>query len=642
MTTGFFSMLHPTFESLSEYADMPELDAARSRAGRHVVRCADCQKVVDDIRRLGDETRAVQADGASEGLWSRIASALAVAAEVPAAPRETPAPEAPSWEPAPSLLPTRHWPIPTRRTTRIGVGLVTAAAAAIVAVLAWPTGRSLEATGLSRLTYSPARPVAGGLLTIRYQPPAWLKGAPRLVLVGGFSQPSGHNVTRWWPRDLLGDSIATLLPSRDGSYAAQVRLPADFLAMRLSVVDSTGEEADTDGLFTWTVIAGDRTGAPSLRAMLSAQETFSETQWGEGAIAHNRRLNVADSLRRYFPSHPAGWAFASDYGTQKGVFSFLRFFASAERRYASFYEKLWPATSLDADKLHDMVVFAFRIEEPAQAGMWAKRLVREHPEDPRALYDLGRVLHEVELRQPKDLGDSIRPWLPLFDSLYLRAPQLSERQSDVFMLVERYGDSATRKLWLDRLQASQGARYVGDLRSDSAARALEPNVIEQLRVESAKDCRRPEGKYRFFGATSYTVQWCMLERANATSALAYVALTQGDARSAAALADSAIALRERRARCSYDGSSARIIGARARLVLGDTAGAEQRLMLGIPPANQDSSITEFARGALGPRFDVVRWNTAREKAHEAYRVCQRQTKAESEAVDARRRARAQL
>jgi hypothetical protein len=65
-------------------------------------------------------------------------------------------------------------------------------------------------------------------------------------------------------------------------------------------------------------------------------------------------------------------------------------------------------------------------------------------------------------------------------------------------------------------------------------------------------------------------------------------------------------------------------------------------MVGIPPANQDSSITEFARGALGPRFDAVRWNTAREKAHEAYRVCQRQTKEQSAAVDAKRRARAKL
>ncbi|MDB4889405.1 MAG: hypothetical protein JWL61_1260 [Gemmatimonadetes bacterium] len=642
MTTGFFSVLHPTFESLSAYADMPELEAARSRVGRHVSRCEECRKIVEDIRRLGDETRAASLEGAPEGLWSRITSAAAVVALEDAKPRETPPPDAPSWESAPSLRPTRHWPIPARKTTRIGLGLAIAAAAAIVAVLAWPTGQSLQASGLSRLTYSPARPAPGGVLNVRYQPPAWLKGAPRLVLVGSYALPSGRNAARWWPRDLVGDSIATLLPARDGSYEAKVRLPSDFLAMQLSVVDSTGEEADTDGRFTWGVIAGERTGSPSLPAMLAAQEAFAETEWGEGAAAHNLRLNVADSLKRYFPSHPAGWAFTRDYGTQKGVFDFLRFFQSAEKRYANLYEKLWSAPSLDADRLHDMVVFAFRIEEPAQAEKWAKRLVREHPEDPRALYDLGRVLHEVELRQPKDLADSIRPWLPIFDSLYRRAPQVSERQSDAMMLVQRYGDSTTKNLWRARLTASDRARYSTEMESDSAVRALAPDVVEALRVEAGKDCTRPAAKFRFFGARSYVVRWCMLERSGATATLAHVALVTGDARAAATLVDSAMALRERGVRCFYGWGSARRTGARAQLALGDTAAAERQLMAGIPPANQDSSFTDFARTALGPRFDAQRWSAARETAHDAYLSCQRQAKAESEAADAKRRTREKL
>ncbi len=641
MTTGFFSVLHPTFEALSAYVDLPELEAARSRVGRHVAQCADCQKIVDDIRRLGDETRAAHVDGVPDGLWSRIASA-AVTAQEQATPRETPPPDAPSWEPAPSLRPTRHWPIPARKTTRIGLlGLVIAAVASIVAALAWPTGRSLEATGLSRLTYAPARPIPGGTLTVRYQPAAFFKGAPRLVLVGKYSASSGHNPIQWYNRDLLGDSIATLLPTRDGSYTTQVRLPADFLAMQLTVVDSTGEDADPDGGFAWGAIAGERNGAPSLRAMLAAQETFAETQWGEGAAAHNLKLNVADSLKRYFPSHPAGWAFARDYGTQKGVFSFLRFFQSAEKRYVSLYEKLWPARSLDADQLHGMVVFAFRIEEPAQAEMWAKRLAREHPEDPRALDDLGRVLHEVELRQPRDLADSIRPWLPLLDSLYRRAAPTSLRNSDVISLVERYGDSSAKKLWLDRLRASGGYRHVDDTRSDSGIRALTPRVIEQVAVEAGKDCTRPSGKFRFFGATSSVVRWCMLERSWATMTLAHVALVKGDAHTASILADSAMTLREQGVRC-YGWGEGRRIGARARLALGDTIGAERQLMAGIPPANQDSSFTEFARTALGPRFEAARWNTARDTAHVAYLSCQRKAKGDSDAEDAKHRARGKL
>ena len=642
MTTTFFSVLHPTFETLSAYVDMPELEAARSRVGRHIARCADCREVVEDIRRLGDSARAASIEGAPEGLWSRIASAATAAGDDRPVPRETPGPEAPLWEPAPALRPTRHWPVPVRGPARIGLALAIAAAAAIVGVVAWPTGQSLEATGLSRLTYSPARPVPGGMLTVRYQRPKWLQGAPRLVLVGKYSEPAGRNVGRWWRNDILGDSVATLLPTRDGSYAAKFRLPQDFLAMQLSVVDSTGEDADVDGRFTWAVISGDASGAPSLRAMLAAQEAFAETEWGEGAAAHNVRLNVADSLKRYFPTHPAGWAFARDYGTQKGVFSFFRFFQSAERRYASLYEKLWPASSLDADKLHDMVVFAFRIEEPAQAEMWAKRLVREHPEDPRALIDLTRVLHEVELRQPKALADSIRPWLPLFDSLYVRAPQRSVEQTDLMSLVQRYGDSATKKLWRDRLMLVAGARYAAEIESDSGIRALSPELIAQLRVDAEKNCTRPDGKFRLYGATSHAMGWCFLDRSQSTVALAHLALVRGDSRGAIALADSAIALRHHVYRCSYGWESPRRIGARARLALGDTAGAEQLLMTGIPPANQDTAFTTFAQSALGPRFDAVRWNTAREKAHEAYGECQRQAKIESAAEAEKRRARGKL
>ena len=252
------------------------------------------------------------------------------------------------------------------------------------------------------------------------------------------------------------------------------------------------------------------------------------------------------------------------------------------------------------------------------------------------------MLHEVELRQPKDLADSIRPWLPLLDSLYRRAAPISFRNSQVISLVERYGDSSAKKLWLDRLRASGGYRYVDDTRSDSGVRALTPRVIEQLRVEADKDCTRPAGQFRLFGAASYIMRWCMLERAEATGTLAHVALLSGDANGAAALADSAMALRQRGVRCFYGWGAARRVAARARLALGDTIGAEQQLMAGIPPANQDSSFTEFARTALGARFDAARWKTARDTAHVAYLSCQRKAKADSDAEDAKHRARGKL
>jgi hypothetical protein len=640
MTNGFFSILHPTFESLSACADMSELDTARSRVGRHVSRCADCQEVVDDIRRLGDEARITRAERAPDDLWSRIANASVQAAEEQAKPRETPPPEATPWEAAPSLKPTRHWPIPAHKSARIGLGLAIAAAAAIVAVLAWPGGQSLEASGLSRLTFSPARPVPGGMMTIRYQPAAWLEGAPRLVLVGNYSSPAGHNPSPWYYRESLGDSIATLLPARDGSYEARVRLPKDFLAMQLAVRDSTGDNGDADGWFPWGVIAGEPSGAPSLRALLSAQETFRESRWGEGAARHNARINVADSLKRYFPAHPAGWAFSSGYGTQKGVFSFLRFFQNAESKYLSLYEKLWDAPALDADRLHDMVAFAWRIEEPAQAELWAKRLAREHPDDPRALFDLAAVLHGVELRQPKGLADSIRPWFPLLDSLYRRSPQTEIRNTEVGSLAERYGDSATKALWRSRAMQNVGVQYAYEARSDAEIRALSPALLQRVEVEARKSCARPVGKFSLFSASSRTIDWCQLEKSRAARTLAHVALLDGNPRGALALADSSLAFGTQGFRCTVIYGGPYPISARARLALGDTIAAERDLIAGAPFDWRIGAYTDSVRATLGSRFDAARWKAELDSSRAALTECARLSKLKSDSVAAKNRERA--
>ncbi|MEP6729084.1 MAG: hypothetical protein ABJE10_00535 [bacterium] len=640
MMKGFVSMLHPTFESLSACADMSEIDAARSRIGRHVSQCSACRAIVDEIRQLGDDVRSVEIERAPLELWTRIVDAAAVVANEGIQPRETPSREAAPWESVPALRPTRHWPVPTRKRTRIALAIATAAA--IAAVLAWPRGQSLEASGLSRLTFSPARPSPGGILRVRYQPSAWLKGSPRLVLVGRYSAPAGTNATSWRSRDRAGDSLATLLPVADGSYEARVRLPNDFLALQLSVTDSTGEETDTDNWFPWGVIGGDARGAPSLRAMLAAQETFAETEWGEGSARHNFRIDVPDSLKRYFPSHPAGWAFAHDYGTRKGAFSFLRFFQSAERRYLSLYDQLWPMRSLDGEKLHDMAVFAWRIEEPAQAELWAKRLAREHPEDPRALFDLSSVLHEVELRQPKSLADSIRPWLPLLDSLYRRTPTVPLEYSQTMLLVNRYADSATMALWNERYAKSAGVRLAYLTTSDSGVKALTLREIAMLRSEAGKSCERPNGKFRLYGTTSDEFRLCLIGKSQATRSLAQRALLDGKAREALVLSDSSLSYRKRVNACSAPWSAALRLRARAKLALGDTVGAGQDFV-GSPPWNaaSDGDFGDSVRVALGSHFDAAHWQVAIDSTRREYQLCDRRNRAANDSVAAIHRARRQ-
>ena len=58
MTNRFFTMLHPTFEALSAYADLSELDAARSHVARHESRCAECREIV--AVRLCDSSIALR------------------------------------------------------------------------------------------------------------------------------------------------------------------------------------------------------------------------------------------------------------------------------------------------------------------------------------------------------------------------------------------------------------------------------------------------------------------------------------------------------------------------------------------------------------------------------------------------------
>src|SRR5258707_109060 len=110
MTTGF----HPSFDALSAYADQSDLDAARTRAGRHIVRCERCSATVAEIRAMGDAARGVELPGAPEGLWARIEKQAGE--PVPAPARATPSPEQDNvWRPAPALRPTVHQPSPLRR-----------------------------------------------------------------------------------------------------------------------------------------------------------------------------------------------------------------------------------------------------------------------------------------------------------------------------------------------------------------------------------------------------------------------------------------------------------------------------------------------------------------------------------------------
>ena len=627
---------HPGFDALSTHVDDHRADAVRSRIGRHLAHCERCREAVAEIRALGEAARLTECALAPAGLWSRIdASATRAAAIAPKPSLVTGDPQAAEPRARTALLARERNRSPRRL---IGVGLVAAAAA--VAVVAWPHRAGLEAAGTSRLSFSPARPVPGERVTIRYQPAPWMSSTPTLILVGRvatgagvYPSPFGGEVFRG-----LGDSLGTLTRARDGAYVATITLPRPFLALGLTVLDVEQDEYDVDGTRPWIIIGGTTSRQPSYASFVAARDI--DPIWYGGASRYRPRqsVDVADSLKRYFPSHPAGWAYSRASGGPKGTFDLFRFFQSGERKYASLYERLWPARALDAERLHHMALFANAIQEPGERLRWSARLVEEHPEDPRALGDLANALHDMELREPPALGDSIRSWLPSLDRAYRAAPVPNQGFEDALRLAMIYGDSSTRSLWSGRQGANGMDRniYLMALGVRSAPRRTAENAdaAGQLRERAVRQCERPAGRLPLAETRSGWQARCERYRGMAYGALSSLSLRDGDVRQGHAHADSALAAMRRGKFCAP--SLGYLNRARARVALGDTTGATADFVLAAAAYPSGVSIVaDTARAVVGARFDREQFVARADTARLAAAACFSAQRARSEAREAR-------
>ncbi len=504
--------------------------------------------------------------------------------------------------------------------------LAVAAAAAVFAVLLRPGGQTLEASGTNRLAFSPSRPEPGGMLTVRNTPAPWFRNAPRLVLVG-----------RWLgvprsERSLLsttGDSIGALMPAAGGVYEARVRLPDNFIGLQLAVGDSSATESDTDGWRTWLVLGGTREGKPSLAALLAASEQV--VYMGGLPPSHGPRqwYDISDSLRRYFPGHPAGWAYDRPHsGKGTPLARLIGFFQSGERKYASFYEELWPRRDLDAERMHEMVGLARAISEPAEENRWARRLVREHPEDPRGFDDLVSALHQVELTQPPALADSIRPWLPVMEQAYQRNGRHIPGY-EVVQLVSRYGDSATKALWESRLDSASNFHF---WQRDFEHNAQSRHSAEGLWMNATREyCGRRAGSFAMIRSPAVNWQFnCEDRRMLAFGFLARAALIDGDYRAARAFADSGEATSQRVPGCGrYYGIP--MTGAQASLRLHDIARAEREVIAQFGAwGNNEGTLRDSARAWLGARAESPAFRASIDSARSEQRSCLAREKAASD------------
>ncbi len=609
--------LHPSFEALSACSDMNDVDRAASKVSRHVAQCAQCRDAVEQIREMGHSARHEAAGRMPADLWSRIETS-AKRATAPR-PRETPLADADVWQLAPGLKPTSSWPTsPTRAwTAKRWVGVGVAAAAVVVVALAWPSDRSLEATGTSRLTFSPSRPIPGGVLKVRYTAAQWLKGAPKLVLVGrGLGTPAfGGDWT-------LGDSLAVLLPAGSGTYAAELRLPSDFMGTWLSVSDSAGKETDSDNLRPWVAIGGGLDGKPSHASLLVAAENVGNIYdvRGDvhGAMSPRQSVDPSDSLRRYFPKSPAGWAFARPPEGKGTLFERLvAFFNSSERKYMSFYNELWPQKNVDAELMYEMSMFGANIQEPDEEIRWARRLATEHPDDPRAFRVLLASLHQVELKQPVGLRDSMQPWLPILDEMYAKVAA-GEQPYEVMQFMSRYADSGTVERWRIRVDSASGFRFWDDDALKDANRRR--RAVAFWIGETRGSCVRPSGKYPFGTSGESWVARCQRERISTFTRVARVRLIDGDNLGARAFVDSAEQIPLVAENCGRRWS-ARAYGAIASMRLGDTVRAERELIaeVGIWP---NGPYADSARRWMSARVNSPRFTASVDSVRRVFLACE--------------------
>ena len=624
--------LHPTFDALSAFADAPNGDVLQARVQRHLRECDACRATVADIRAMGEAARAMSLHSAPPNLWARVAARRVEDVEVPTpAIGDSRTSVAPANAVSPIGSPAARLDAPGGLGTRgksIALG-ATLLGLAIVASMMLPSRTPLEATGLSRLVVSPARPAAGGTLVVRYTPAPYFREEPRLVLIGRVARRGERRdvVHRVWA--FGADSLATLLPQRDGSFLARLALPADFRWAQLAVVDSTGDRMDRNGRSLWIVVGGAADHSASLDALMAAEE--DRARWVgrfDNHLVAGPQWSIADTLLRYFPGHPAGWAYYTRYGTRRGHFDFLRFFETAERKYASFDDALWPDRALDSDREHAMVVFARRIEEPLEAAKWATRLAREHPEDERAFGDLYGAIHQVQLNSTAGLADSMHAWLPLLIDLARRntSPSLMAgwmadyaagmtRAEAIASLAQEFGDSATKAAW----PAAQPAHDF--IVPGAAPRSTSLAKERESRAQLAESCERPAGRFSLSFGTTWVVQFCNLARSNLLATLSQLEAERGHASLAWTLADSALGIRRPIWACgTADAHRAR---AHAFLLLGDSARAVQDLAVAagqslVPPREADS-----LRAALGSSSDRARFASVADSARRSVQQCTR-------------------
>ena len=579
--------MHPSDETLSRLADQSEIEQARSRAGRHVARCARCRGEIAGMKTLGDTVRALPEPALSDTVWARVIERRRSEGPLPPLMAGTLLQES-----GPAMRRPVRWSATKRRV------MAAVAAAIVLAALLAPIWRrhTLAAASPGEATMNPRYPNPGATVGIRFAPsPEWRGGDTLWVsgLVDLRPAPTkGHRVATV--------SVATtLLRDRDGAYHGRLSLPDDALSGVLSITGFSGAASLPRWVGKLVVLTSDSvSGRPSLDAMESA--VYNDRYFMREGV-------LADAFARWAPGHPMRWV-VNDARRKRGIFDWLQFFDSEERRFARLTEQLDGRHDVRPAELAGMASLAYRIEEPGLAAQWTERLLREHPDDPWALNLRASEIHEMELRGAP--ADSVAALVPLLDSLYATSRLGGQLLDQIVLITGRYADSVVQRRWA--LRSARAGRYFPGYFSARAESFSDP----QLRDSAASYARD------VLATAATPVPWngprnmpnAKLDRAIAYSTLASVALARHQYHAALALTDSA-----RISDCVWPGRDARAL---ALLALGDTAAAIPNLAAyGRAPFALSADAT---RRLLGPRFNPQQWQAAVDSVERVRLSCRRQ------------------
>jgi hypothetical protein len=576
--------MHPSDETLSRLADQSEVERMRLRAGRHVARCARCAAEIAAIVALGDTAREMPDVPLPTVLLERIEASRR--AGPPPADVNDPAGGAPERTSGNQRMRARWLTHPRR------VALAAAAAIVVAALVAPIWHRHAQAAAShGEATMFPRYPRPGATVGIRFVPASHWSGRDTLWALGIVDLRVSPTA-----RSRVGylDVAAPLVRDRDGAYQGRVVLPDDALSGAITIWTAPILGPGVQRVAKLMILtAGATPDRPSLDAMESA--VYNERSF-------MARSSLADVFARWAPNHPMRWLVA-DAAQRTGVFDWLRYFDSAERRFARLSSQLAQKKSLRAAEIAGMAGLAYQIEEPDTAAVWTDRLVREHPDDPAALDLRVQEIHQLELRRASK--DSIRRLIPSLDTLFERNGGRIFNIYTLRTVVANNADSITAYRWLLR-EARAGSYF-----STVVTRGREQFADPELR-DSVEAFARDVLANRFLLEHGAPEGWFVsLSRPRAYASLASIALARGNYQRALGLTDSA-----RVNGCIWPAQDTRAL---AFIASGDTADAVP-LLAGYGVGGIFLTPDSAAR-ILGSYFTPERWKQAVDSAAAVMRQC---------------------